>query len=273
MAARLGTESVKFEVSPGGQTGANWISSVYIITTSNQRPSSYFIKCLPACEARRRAMESDAFSSNEVQFCGRVLEECIKFQEQKCVTSPFCSVTTIYNIYEGHNCNERYESTWIYNAGQDTTTGHAAHLSGALGNGPLPRLLVRRQRSETSKVCRFEILNKRSCVHVICHRSLENHPYNRLGTSFKNPEEDTHKIGARNNRSTSWNCLAQNVDAHTNKILFHYPPWVKLTHLRTYFQMSRHGSIPSSLVLLTHKLRRRSRTQLPTPTKSLPRRS
>jgi len=100
MAAILGSESVTYEVSPGASAGDNWISSVYRITTPNHRPSSYFVKCLPTCEARRTAMESEMFFKNEVQFYRRVLPEFIKFQEEKRATSPFRSVATVYHISE-----------------------------------------------------------------------------------------------------------------------------------------------------------------------------
>jgi len=100
MAAILGSESVTYEVSPGAAVGENWISSVYRITTPSHRPSSYFVKCLPTCEARRTAMESDIFFRNEVQFYRCVLPEFVKFQEEKRATSPFRSVATIYHISE-----------------------------------------------------------------------------------------------------------------------------------------------------------------------------
>lgn len=100
MAAILGSESETYEVSPGAPIGANWISSVYRITVSNQRPSSYFIKCLPASEARRTAMQSSVFFKNEARFYSRVLPEFVKFQEDKCLTSPFHSVAKIYHISE-----------------------------------------------------------------------------------------------------------------------------------------------------------------------------
>ena len=100
MTAILGRESVTYEVSPGAPVGEYWISSVYRITTPNHLPSSYFVKCLPTCEARRTVMESDMFFRNEVQFYCRVLPEFVKFQEEKRVTSPFCSVATIYHISE-----------------------------------------------------------------------------------------------------------------------------------------------------------------------------
>jgi hypothetical protein len=100
MAAILGTESVTYEVSPGAPIGVNWISSVYRITTPNHLPSSYFAKCLPACEARRMAMESDTFFKNEVQFYCRVLPAFHKFQEEKRATPPFRSVATIHHISE-----------------------------------------------------------------------------------------------------------------------------------------------------------------------------
>jgi thiamine kinase-like enzyme len=100
MAAILGSESVTYEVSPGVPVGENWISSVYRITTPDQRPPSYIVKCLPTCEARRTAMESDTFFRNEVQFYCRVLPEFVKFQEEKRATSPFRSVATTYYISE-----------------------------------------------------------------------------------------------------------------------------------------------------------------------------
>ena len=100
MAAILGSESVTYEVSPGASVGDNWICSVYRITTPNHRPSSYFVKCLPTCEGRRTAMESDTFFKNEVQFYRRVLPEFIKFQEEKRATSPFRSVATVYHTSE-----------------------------------------------------------------------------------------------------------------------------------------------------------------------------
>lgn len=100
MAAILGSESVTYEVAPGASVGENWISSVYRITTPYHRPSSYFVKCLPTCEARRTAMESDTFFRNEVQFYRRVLPEFVKFQEEKRPTSPFRSVATVYHISE-----------------------------------------------------------------------------------------------------------------------------------------------------------------------------
>jgi thiamine kinase-like enzyme len=100
MAAILGSESVTYEVRPGAPIGDNWISSVYRITTPYHRPPSYFVKCLPTCEARRTAMESDTFFRNEVQFYRRVLPEFVKFQEDKRAISPFRSVATVYHISE-----------------------------------------------------------------------------------------------------------------------------------------------------------------------------
>jgi thiamine kinase-like enzyme len=100
MAEILGSESVTYEVSPGAPTGANWVSSVYRITVSNQGQSNFFIKCLPTSEARRTAMQSDVFFRNEAHFYSSVLPEFVKFQEEKCLTSPFHSVATIYHISE-----------------------------------------------------------------------------------------------------------------------------------------------------------------------------
>jgi hypothetical protein len=45
-------------------------------------------------------MESDTFFNNEVQFYCRVLPEFVKFQEEKRITRPFCSVATIYHTSE-----------------------------------------------------------------------------------------------------------------------------------------------------------------------------